>query len=440
MPMKRSAAATTTLIMAAILVGGCSALSGLNPLREKDVILPGERRAALPQGSYEVTGGTPSIGSAQALADWSQPGGNAANAPGNVSLAGTSAASSWRIRAVQKASKRNVRPSVPPIVHGGRIFVYDTSGTVTALAAGGGKAWAFSLAPEGEKSRAAGGGIAASGNAIFAATGFGELVALDAATGTRIWTFEMSAPAHSAPTAAGGLVFVVSATNVLHAVNQADGTEAWQYPGIPETAGVLSAASPAVSGNTVVVPYSSGEIIAFDSSSGQLKWADAVVRSTRTLAVSGLTDVAASPVIFDGVVYATGVSGRTIAVRASNGERLWEENIGSASTPAVSGNAMFVVDLEDNLVALNRSTGEVFWRTELPVVRKKRFFSVWAGPTLAGGVLWVVSNDRKLIGVDPALGTIVADRKLPSPAYIKPIAAGGQLILLTADGSLAAYR
>ena len=42
---------------------------------------------------------------------------------------------------------------------------------------------------------------------------------------------------------------------------QADGTEAWQYPGIPESAGVLSAASPAASGDTVVVPYSSGEVI-----------------------------------------------------------------------------------------------------------------------------------------------------------------------------------
>ena len=141
-----------------------------------------------------------------------------------------------------------MRPSVPPLVYGGRIFVYDTSGTVTSLAPGGGKAWSVSLAPEGEKSRAAGGGIAASGTAIFAATGYGELVALDAATGTQLWTFKMSAPAHSAPTAAGGKVFVVSATNVLHAVNQADGTEAWQYPGIPETAGVLSAASPAFSG------------------------------------------------------------------------------------------------------------------------------------------------------------------------------------------------
>ena len=83
------------------------------------------------------------------------------------------------------------------------------------------------------------------------------------------------------------------------------------------------------------------------------------------------------------------------------------------------------VDLQDNLVALDRTSGEVFWRTALPVVRKKKFFSVWAGPTLAGGVLWAVSNDQKLIGADPATGNIVVDRKLPSPAYVKPIAAGG---------------
>jgi outer membrane protein assembly factor BamB len=424
----------------AVVTGGCSTLSNLNPFSKKEDILPGERRAVLTLDTADVAGGTPAIGPASAMPDWSQPGGNAANAPGNVSLAGASGASSWRVRAVEKASKRNVRPSVPPIVHGGRIYVYDTSGTVYALSPGGGSAWSVSLAPEGERSRAAGGGIAASGNVIFAATGFGELVALDAASGARIWAFTLSAPAYSAPTAASGKVYVVSATNVLHAVNQADGTEAWQYPGIPETAGVLSAASPAVSGNTVVVPYSSGEVIAFDTESGELKWADAVIRSTRTLAVSGLTDVAASPVIYEGVVYATGVSGRTIAVRLSDGERLWEQNIGSASTPAVSGNALFIVDLEDNLVAVDRASGNAFWRTELPTVRKRRFISVWTGPTLAGGVLWVVSNDGRMFGVDPALGSIIVDRTQPSPMYIKPIAAGGQLLVLSADGSLAAFQ
>ncbi len=402
--------------------------------------MPGERTAALPQGVVQVTGGTPSIGAASASADWSQPGGNAANAPGNVSLNAASGAASWRVRAVDKASKRNVRPSVPPIVNGGAIYVYDTDGKVNALSAGGGRAWSVSLAPKGEKSHAAGGGVAASGNAVFVATGFGELAALDAASGNKIWSFDLGAPAYSAPTAANGMVFVVSATNVLHAVKQADGTEAWQYPGIPETAGVLSAASPAVSGSSVVVPYSSGEVIAFDAASGKLKWADAVVRSTRTLAVSGLTDVAASPIIYDGVVYATGVSGRTIAVRLADGARMWEQNIGSASTPAVSGNALFIIDLEDNLVALDRKSGSVFWRTELPAVRKKKFFSVWTGPTLAGSLLWAVSNDRKLIAVDPGTGSIVIDKQIQSPGYIKPTAAAGQLLVLSADGTLTAYN
>ena len=435
---------TLSSILALVVLGGlfgsCSTIGNLNPFNRKEDILPGERTPALPTGSEEVTGGTPSIGGASDLADWSQPGGNAANAPGNVSLSGATGAATWRARAVDKASKRNVRASAPPLVYGGRIFVYDTSGTVTSLGQGGGKAWSVTLAPEGEKSRAAGGGIAALGTAIFAATGYSELVALDASSGSRLWTFKLSAPAHSAPTAAGGKVFVVSATNVLHAVNQADGTEAWQYPGIPESAGVVSAASPAFSGNTVVVPYSSGEVTAFDSENGQLKWADAVIRSTRTMAVSGLTDVAASPVIYEGVVYATGVSGRTIAVSLSDGERLWEQSIGSASTPAVSGNAVFVVDLQDNLVALNRATGEIFWRSALPVVRKKKFYSVWTGPTLAGSLLWAVSNDKKLIGVDPATGNILVDRAMSSPAYVKPIAANGQLLILSADGTLGAFR
>lgn len=431
------AAATGVLV---VLLGGCSAISGLNPFSKKEELLPGERTAVLQQETGEAAGGSPAISGVTALADWSQPGGNPANAPGNIGLASASGATAWRARAVDKASKRNVRPSVPPLVYGGRIFVYDTSGTVTSLTPGGGKVWSASLAPQGEKSRASGGGIAASGSAVYAATGFGEVVALDAATGNKLWAFKMSAPAHSAPTAASGKVFVVSATNVLHAVNQADGTEAWQYAGIPESAGVLSAASPAVSGDTVVVPYSSGEVTAFNAQTGDLKWADAVIRSTRTLAVSGLTDVAASPVIYEGVVYATGISGRTIAVGLADGERLWEQNFGSASTPAVSGNAIFIVDLDDNLVAIERSSGKVFWKTALPVVRKKRFFSTWTGPTLAGNVLWLVSNDRRMIGVDPGTGGIAVDQALPSPAYVKPIAAGGQLLVLSADGSVAAYQ
>ena len=173
------------------------------------------------------------------MADWSQAGGNAANAPGNVSLGGTSGAATWRVRVIESAGKRNIRPSVPPLVYGGRIFVYDAGGTVTSLVAGRRPAMVGVARRPRARRRAArrAGASPPPATPSIAATGFGELVALDAASGNRIWAFKMGAPARSAPTAAGGKVFVVSATNVLHAVNAADGTEAWQYPGIPEIRG-----------------------------------------------------------------------------------------------------------------------------------------------------------------------------------------------------------
>ncbi|HEX2256422.1 MAG TPA: PQQ-binding-like beta-propeller repeat protein, partial [Afifellaceae bacterium] len=436
--LARNLATAATLT---VLLGGCLAdgLSSLNPFSRPEEILPGERQAVMAMAAEQAEG-SPAIAAAAGTADWPQPGGNAANDPGHVSLAASSGAPAWSVRAVESSGKKDARGAAPPIIHGGRLYAYGAGGTVTALTTSGARAWSVSVAPEGERTRSSGGGLAAAGEAVFAATGFGDLVALNAATGQRLWSYKLGAGARSAPTAAAGKVFVVSATGVLHAVNVADGSQAWTLPGIPETAGVLSSASPAVAGGTVVVPYTSGEIIAVDAETGEMKWADAVVRSSRVLAVSTLTDVAASPVVHDGVVYATGVAGRTIAVRLSDGERLWEENIGSASTPVVSGNALFMIDLQDNLLALDRSTGKVFWRTPLPSVRKKRFFSVWTGPTLAGGRLWAVANNGQLIGADPASGQIAVQRTLPKPALIKPVAASGRLYVQLQDGTVSALQ
>lgn len=443
-PTLRRPSHLAALTAISLLLSGCigqtfDTIGSINPFRSKEDVLTGERRSVNPAPVDDVASGQVVIAAAHPFSEWSQPGGNASNAPGHVGLAG-SGSQAWRARGVVDSGKKVVRSAAPPLVYGGRIFVYGANGTVASLSSTGGKQWKISLKPEKENSASGPGGIAAGGNAIFAATGYGEMVAVSAETGTRLWTYDLEAPARTAPTYADGKVYVVSVTNVLHAINTADGSQAWVAPGVGESAGVISAASPAVAGNTVVVPFSSGEIAAFDTKDGQMKWIDAVVRSTRTLAVSGLTDVAASPVIDNGIVYATGVAGRTIAVSLSKGERLWEQNVGSAYTPIVSGNALFLVDLQDNMIALDRKTGKTFWRSGLPVVRKKRFFSVWAGPSLAGGVLWAVSNDGSIISVDPNTGNILANRKLGAKAYAKPTAAAGQLLVLAGDGSLIAYR
>ena len=105
-------APTAAMIGLAVLLAGCSAMSGMNPFKQKEKIMPGDRVAVLPQARDDVAGGTPAIDGASGLSDWSQPGGNAANAPGNVSLTGGSAAPSWRVSVGHRP--RVQRPGQPP--------------------------------------------------------------------------------------------------------------------------------------------------------------------------------------------------------------------------------------------------------------------------------------------------------------------------------------
>ncbi|RMF71426.1 MAG: hypothetical protein D6740_06795, partial [Alphaproteobacteria bacterium] len=77
----------------------------------------------------------------------------------------------------------------PPVVADGRLFLLDSRSTLVAADARSGRLlWRRILKPRKEKAKVGfGGGVAAAGDLVIAATGFGELVAFDAATGTERW-------------------------------------------------------------------------------------------------------------------------------------------------------------------------------------------------------------------------------------------------------------
>lgn len=445
-PSPRLAQALKTGAIAALAVlslAGCSSLSSdsfsldkLNPFREREEILPGTRVDAMADADpltvdAEAARRNPGLPAPRSNADWAQPGGVPSNAPGHLAL---SSGSGWRVRAASGSSSDS-RLSASPIAYQQNVYVIDADAKVTAVSMGGGRRWQVSLRPEFEKDDGViGGGLAAEGGRIFAATGYGGVVALDPANGGEQWRAELKVPIRSAPTAADGRVFVVTADNRIHALSAADGSEIWTYRGIPEATGLVANASPAVSGDMVVVPYSSGEVIAFKASSGEPVWADSLTRTQLFSSVSGINEVAARPVISGGMVFAVSVSGRMVAVNQKTGERLWTRNISSTQMPLVAGETVFIVSMSGQLVALERSSGKVRWTTKLPGKARTR----WHGPVLGGGRLWLSASNKKLIAVDPASGQIAGNQDLGKASFIAPIIASGRLILLLDDGTLAA--
>ncbi|MBC2859953.1 PQQ-binding-like beta-propeller repeat protein [Stappia sp. 28M-7] len=432
-----------TLSLAALALAGCSSLSDLNPF-SKETVLPGEREAlfdnAVPGG--EEGNKTASIGSASSV-EWRQGGGDAGNNSGNVA-ASISGGRAWRASVGGSGGgmfSGTVRIAARPVSDNGRIFVYNQNGDVTALSTNGGRLWRRSLRPEGESGVASGGGVAVDGGRVFVATGYSQLVALDASSGAVLWTKSINAPARQAPAAAGGTVVAVTQTGEVHAAAQDDGAERWTYAGIAESSGLLAFANPAISSGTVIVPFTSGEVMALDMKNGEPKWVEGVTRSYRTRAVSGFTDVSASPVVNGDMVFASGVSGRLVASRLRNGERVWEQDVGSLHTPIVSGGSVFLIDIEDRMVALERSTGKPLWRTVLPNVEGKKKSRInWAGPVLANGVLVAASSDGRLVRVDATSGRVLGVSQTSEDIYVTPIIAGGRMVTITSKGDVVAFN
>ncbi len=428
----------------ACLVGGCSSdgptlpkLGDLNPFKEKPTPLPG-RRIAIVQTTESIANNLADADKPFTLPPqrsndtWTQPGGDANNAPGHLALLGAPHRV-WQQDAGTGSSKAG-RIMASPVVYDGKIFTLDSEGVVTGFSLSGGKVFQVGTAPDKETGFGGhGGGLAADGGRLYVASGFGVAAALDPSSGKKLWEKNLGAPLRAAPTVAGDRVFISTVQGKVFCLSGADGNELWVARGLSQSASLMVSTSPAVDGEIVVVPYPSGELQAFKISDGTPVWSENLARTRSTSEISSMSD-AARPAIDGGIVFAVGHAGRMIASHSKTGERLWSINVPGTQAPWVAGDTVYVVDTHGQLMALARTDGKVRWTAQLPESK------TWSGPVLAGGSLWLASNKGKLVGVDAATGKVSSQTELGAAVYIAPVVAQGRMFVLTDDAKLIALN
>ncbi len=433
-------AACATVVFS-VGLSGCGGGGGLlssikNPFEEEEQRLPGERIAVITDpGEFSGAAVVPkavSLPPARVNASWTQPGGVPSNSLGHLALNG-SLRQIWSADAGSGSSSSG-RLTAVPLVAGGKVFTLDAGGRVSAFSASnGGKVWSTSLTPDNEsRAEGFGGGLALEGGTLYAVTGYGTVVAIDPGSGAVQWTKKLGEPVRNAPTAAAGKVYFVSADNSLYAVSVGSGEVAWKKRGLPQSATLLTNASPAVAGGIVVAPFPAGDVVAYQAGSGQTAWRDSLTRTSGASAAGILGDPA-RPVVDRGVVYAVSHGGRMVATSLASGARVWTRNVASTQMPWVAGDVVFVVDVSGRLMALGRNDGQPRWIAELPSAR-------WAGPVLAGNQVWVISSNGLLMGVDARSGQVTSQVDLDEDVFVAPVVAGGRMYIITDDAELIALN
>ena len=458
-----------TTVLAAILIvalgaSGCSTVGKMNPFGKKDKgpseqagegqrisIIPADQVLAPAEALKGVDFALPPI---ETVAAWPLPGGTPEQSVGNVS-AGKGLEVAWR-KSFGAASKRGRYVTAPPVAADGKVFLMDADARVVAVdARTGSQVWRTGTAPNDNKRDrlAFGGGVAYADGKIYVSSGFREVMQLDAKTGAIGWRTKTSESIHGAPTVAAGRVFAVALDNTLLSFDAATGAATWTYQALSESARILSASSPAVSGDTVVAAFGSGELVALRAANGNDLWNEALSRASRTSALSEIRDIPGRPVIYQGDVFAVSHSGVFAATDLRTGQARWTLPVVGVTAPLAAGDVVYAVAKDGQVICAARETGQIYWMKNLNegfkskrkggimgVGGQKQTRPIWSGPLLSNDRLLIVGQTGEMVVMNAKTGEIQKRVEMKGASFLSPIAMGDTVYVVTQEADLIAIR
>jgi outer membrane protein assembly factor BamB len=450
------------LMVAALGASGCSTIGRLNPFHgkaTKEVATEGDRISILAndqklEPAEALKGVDFSLPPPEPVLDWPLPGGTPEQTVGNAAAA-PNLAIVWR-KGIGMASKRGEIIMAPPVAAGGLVFTMDAQAEVSAHdAQTGAEVWRINMRPtDNRRDREGfGGGLAYADRKLYVTSGFRLVAQLDAATGRVGWRTRTEQPIHGAPTVAGGQVMAVALDNTLLTFDAATGKPGWTYQALSESARILAASSPAISGDTVVAAFGSGELIALRTVNGNDLWNNALSRASRTSALSEIRDIPGRPVIYRGDVFAVSHSGVFAATDLRTGTARWSLPVVGITSPLPEGDVVYVVGVDGKLVCASRESGQIFWVHDMNagwVPKKKGGLwgigartvpkPLWTSPIMVNTRLILTSSDGQLVALNAKTGAQEKKVMLDAPSLMSPIVAGNMMYLVTDNAQLIALR
>ena len=427
----------TLAIAASLALGACG---------KKEQILPGERlnlRGEVEKVIEKAEVTQLAAPAQQNYAEWTHKNGSTAHRVAHPALA-TALSRAWSVN-IGSGNSKKARITSDPIVVAGRVFTLDSNAQIRAFSTAGTPVWSRDLTPPWDKGGAAsGGGIAYGNGLIVATTGFGEVIAMDPASGAIRWRHRMEASISTAPLVIDGLIIAVNLNNKAIALDVANGRIQWEIRSGGSSTGLSGAGAPAAVGEFLALPFSSGELVGANIKTGARAWSAAVSGGGKGNARGFVGAISGDPVIAGDTIYAANQAGRLISADRETGARNWTINEGSYGPVWATGDSVFLVTDQFQLKRLRASDGAEMWAVPLPGYlkdgKRRREAHVHYGPVLAGNRLIVAGSDGQIRSYNASTGAALGNIQIPGGAASQPAIVNGTMYILSENGQLHAFK
>lgn len=311
---------------------------------------------------------------------------------------------------------------------------------------------------------------ALTGNAIYGASGKGELTRVDRATGKQVWRVEsgiaisggvgsgdglvlvgsdkgevlaygedgklrwkskVSSEVLSAPQAAQGVVIVRSGDGRIAGLDAADGKRIWLYERSTPALVVRSHAGVTLQRGVAFAGFAGGKLAAIKIADGSVLWEVSVSQPRGSTELERISDITSNPVADDEQVCAIAFQGRVACFDVAQGSPLWNRDIGSDKGMMLLRKYLYLSDARGSVMALDKTSGSTLWKNE------QLFMRDTATPYVLGDFVVVGDYEGYLHGMNREDGSFVARIKLDGSAIqAAPLELDNGLLVQTRDGGL----
>ncbi|SNR71776.1 Beta-barrel assembly machine subunit BamB [Methylobacillus rhizosphaerae] len=300
-----------------------------------------------------------------------------------------------------------------PAIAEGFIYAASGDGTIARVDALNGKqAWKINA---GERLT---GGVGLGDQLVLVGTPSGYVLAYDL-NGKLVWKSKVSSEVLSAPQVNNGVVVVRCGDSRIFGLNVKDGARKWVYERTTPTLALRSSAGVTIADDTVYAGFAGGKLVALRADDGNTLWEASVALPKGTTELERIADITSLPVVDGPLVYAAAYQGRVAAVDRKTGHVAWTRDISSYTGLGVEEARVYVSHVTGAVFALDYSSGRTFWRQ--PDLKNRQL----SAPLPMGGVVAVGDVEGYVHFMDREEGQFVARLQTGKSAIMpQPVALG----------------
>ena len=205
------------------------------------------------------------------------------------------------------------------------------------------------------------GGVGAGGGMALLGTTAGDVVAIQIADGSERWRVNLGSEVLVAPVVGEDLVFVQTIDGRLLALEESSGEVRWSFDNQVPVLTLRGTSKPVVADGAVYTGFASGKVSAVRADNGQPIWEHRIMLPEGRSELDRMVDVDGTPLVVGGALYAGSFQGRLKSLRRADGSPLWEKEMSTYHDLAEGYGQLYVVNADDHIQAIDLESAEQAW-------------------------------------------------------------------------------